>query len=87
MVNNAHLYYPESSDELVNNIPLYRYLAVEKLKLPDEMGTLRRFCDFVQDGFDELCGKSPVEDDRDKQLYGEVEVQHGDLKFTKEMRR
>lgn len=83
LLNNAHVYYPLNADEFLKYLPVYRVLAVEHLCLPEDMGSIRRFIDYVQDGFDELFSKFPAEDDRDSQVYGEVDVHHGDVKFTK----
>lgn len=87
LLNNAHIYYPKSADDFYEYLPVYTALAVEHLNLPNELGSIRKFLDYVQDGFDDLFAKCPLDDDREKQVYGEIDVKHGDLKFTTELSR
>ena len=76
LLENMHCYYPLSDDEFIENTPLYVALALGHLKLPvgyspsDLEKTLRRFVDYVQDGFDELKKIKPQE--QSKRVVGEV---------------
>lgn len=76
LLENMHCYYPLSDDEFIENTPLYVALALGHLKLPvgyspsDLEKTLRRFVDYVQDGFDELKKMKPQE--QSKQVIGEI---------------
>ena len=76
LLENMHCYYPLSDDEFIENSPLYVALALGHLKLPvgyspsDLEKTLRRFVDYVQDGFDELKKMKPQE--QSKQVIGEI---------------
>lgn len=87
MLNNAHIYYPSDSSELYMNLPIYNALACDHLRLPEEMSSIRRFVDYVQDGFDELFKKIPDEDDREKKVFGEMTATLGDVKIVKEVSR
>ena len=83
LLNHASYYYPTTTEEFFANLPLFTVLAVDHLKLPNDMSTIKRFVDYVQDGFDELFKTFPEENDRERQVFGEIDVQHGDVKFTK----
>jgi len=85
MLDNAHVYYPETQDELFLYMPIYKALACDHLMLPNDMSTIRRFCDYVQDGFDELFKTLPEEQDREKQCIGEMTSSFGDIKIVKEV--
>lgn len=85
-LNNAHVYYPQTTDEFFMYLPLYALFA-EKLRLPDDMGTVHRLINYIQDGFDELLNKCPVEDDRYKQTVGEISATFGDIKISHEIQR
>lgn len=85
MLDNAHVYYPSSQDELFYYMPVYSVLAHEHLRLPNDLSSIRRFVDYVQDGFDELLKTAPEEQDREKQIYGEMEATFGDTKIVKEV--
>jgi len=87
MLDNAYFYYPESTKELFDNLPVYTTQACESLRLPEDMSSVRRFVDYVQDGFDELFKTCPVENDREKQVYGEMTTKFGDMTLTKEVSR
>ena len=69
LLNNAHVYYPVTTEELFEYMPVYTALACGHLRLPEDMQSIRRFMDYVQDGFDELFKQFPEERDR--------EFQHG----------
>lgn len=86
-LNNASFYYPDTTQELMDNMIVYSHQACERLMLPQELTTIKRYLDYVQDGFDELFKKSPTEDDREKQVYGEMTTSFGDVKLTKEVSR
>lgn len=85
MLDNAYVYYPENQDELFYYMPVYQALACEHLRLPNDLSSIRRFCDYVQDGFDELFKTMPIETDREKRCIGEMSASLGDVKFTKEV--
>lgn len=76
LLKNMHVYYPIDEEEFQANAPVYVALALGHLKLPpghsgsDLEKTIRRFVDFVQDGFDELKKIKPQE--QSKQVVGEV---------------
>lgn len=84
-INNAHVYYPQSTDEIFYYMPVYRGLAHEHLMLPDDMSTIRRFVDYIQDGFDELRDLPPIENDREKRCIGELTASFGDIKIAREV--
>lgn len=85
LLDNAYIYYPEDQETLFEYMPVYQALACERLLLPNDMSTIRRFCDYVQDGFDELFKTLPVEQDRDKKIIGEMSASLGDVKIVKEI--
>lgn len=76
LLKNMHAYYPIDEEEFQANAPVYVALALGHLKLPpghsgaDLEKTIRRFVDFVQDGFDELKKIKPQE--QSKKVVGEV---------------
>lgn len=85
MLNNAHIYYPQDQEELFYYMPIYSILAHEHLRLPNDLSSIRRFIDYIQDGFDELLKTSPIESDRERQSYGEMTATFGDTKIVKEV--
>lgn len=85
LLNNAHAYYPQSKEELFEYLPVYQVLACEHLMLPNEVATIRRFIDYVQDGFDELLKTLPDETDREKRSIGELTATLGDVKICREV--
>lgn len=84
-LNNAHAYYPQTSEEFYQYLPLYTILACQHLHLPDEMITIKRFIDYVQDGFDELFKVKP--ELKEEKVYGEYTGQLGDVKISGELKR
>lgn len=76
LLENMHVYYPSCEEEFQQQCPVYVALALGHLKLPagysgaDLEKTVRRFVDYVQDGFDELKKMKPQEQSR--QVVGEV---------------
>lgn len=89
LLENMHYYYPMDEYEFMENSPLYTALAVGHLKLPvgysptDLERTLRRFVDFVQDGFDDLKKMRP--EGRQKEAVGEFSAVIGGEKITGEV--
>jgi hypothetical protein len=51
------------------------------------MTSIRRYLDYIQDGFDELFKQTPEDTDRDRQVYGEMTTKFGDMVLTKEVSR
>lgn len=76
LLRNMHIYYPVDEEEFQQNTPIYVALALGHLKLPEGYSgkdlekTIRKFVDYVQDGFDELKKMKPQE--QSKQVVGEV---------------
>jgi hypothetical protein len=87
LLNNASFYYPDSPGELFANMPVYVEQACGRLGLPEEMTSIRRYLDYIQDGFDELFKQTPEDTDRDRQVYGEMTTKFGDMVLTKEVSR
>ena len=89
MLPNMHVYYPIDEVEFMENAPVYTALALGHLKLPvgysprDLETTLRRFVDFVQDGFDELKKMRP--EDKKAQVVGEVTGYVDGQRFAQEL--
>jgi hypothetical protein len=90
-IDTASVYYPEMWDNPVEHfyqyLPLYHEQAVVRLGLPDDMKTIKRYIEYVQDGIDDFLKQNPLEEYREKKVIGEIDVSHGDLKFTKELKR
>lgn len=78
LLENMHIYYPLDEAEFIERSPVYTALAIGHLGLPEGFSgsdlrtTLRRFVDYVQDGFDELKKMKP--EDRKKEVVGEFEA-------------
>jgi hypothetical protein len=76
MLRNMHVYYPLDEAEFQANAPVYVALALGHLRLPEGFSgadlerTIRRFVEYVQDGFDELKKLRP--EDRQQRVVGEV---------------
>lgn len=76
MLRNMHIYYPVDEEEFQQNTPIYVALALGHLKLPEGYSgkdlekTIRKFVDYVQDGFDELKKIKP--EDKKQRIVGEV---------------
>jgi len=85
-LNNAHIYYPSGQADFYEYLPVFSALT-QKLQLPDDMSTVKRFIEYVQDGFDEMFSKYPEEDDRERQVLGEVSATFGDMKIQHEVSR
>lgn len=87
LLDNAYAYYPLSTDELWANMPLYKALACDHLRLPEDLSSIRRFVDYIQDGFEEMFKTLPEEQDRDKQVYGEMTASLGGARIVREVSR
>jgi hypothetical protein len=89
MLDNMHVYYPVDDEEFMANSPIYTALALGHLRLPlgyspaDLEKTLRRFVEYVQDGFDELKKMKPGEDR--KEVVGEYTAVIGGEKISGEV--
>lgn len=76
LLRNMHVYYPVDEEEFQANVPVYVALALGHLRLPEGYSgsdlekTIRRFVEYVQDGFDELKKVRP--EDKRPRVIGEV---------------
>jgi len=91
MLENMHVYYPLDETEFRSYVPVYAALAIGHLKLPvghspvDLEKTIRRFVDYVQDGFDELKKMKP--EDRQKKVVGEFTAHLNGERYSGELTR
>ncbi len=89
MLDNMHVYYPLDEEEFLRYVPVYSALAIGHLKLPagysggDLEKTIRRFVDYVQDGFDELKKQKP--EDSQPEVIGEVSGFINGERFSQEV--
>jgi hypothetical protein len=82
-LRNAHFYYPRTREETLQAAMVVTQFMVNHLRLPVDTVSIRRFIDYIQDGFDELMDMKPAE--VKKQAVGEFSGYIGSDKLSGEI--